>query len=117
MTNETLSLAASPVRFVLAFEDRVLLCCPVCGSRNVHPQSVEVEQGRTRVRVDGDRVATLPTDRHLHRRGSEIALRFWCEGWHAFEYRLDFHKGELWVELRTATRTDADSDREELWRN
>ena len=111
-------LIRHPLRltFCEVCEGFTALCCPVCGNTYVHPAKVVVEQGSTKTVVDHEATSVQPTDRGKHHRGSEITLAFWCEGGHRFEYRMDFHKGQMFCELVACYSgpylTDA-----ELWRN
>jgi hypothetical protein len=55
-------------------------------------------------------------DRPNNRRGSVVALRFWCEEGHGFEYRYTFHKGQLICEL-SSWRLPVGQPPSELWRS
>lgn len=108
----------TPLRFVIHDLDDsdVCLCCPDCGNEHVHPARVAVEQGRTRTEVSRESTVVGPSSRAGVWRGSLIALRFWCEGGHAFEYRYSFLKGQLLCELLT-WKIDVSQQQEELWRD
>ena len=111
-------LTRHPFRLVVCdlSNDLTGLCCPICGNTFVHPAKVVVEQGSTKTVVVHEATSVQPTDRGKHHRGSEITLAFWCEGGHRFEYRMAFHKGQLFCELLACYSGPCLTDAE-LWRN
>ncbi len=106
-----------PTRFVICSDGlHDGLCCPVCAGPYVHAAEVSVEQGQTKTVVTEEVTHVLPSERFRHARGSVITLNFWCEFGHAFQYRLEFHKGHMHLTLMTEP-LDVSRPRSELWRN
>jgi hypothetical protein len=91
----------------------VVMCCPVCGCRNIHPAEVIVSQQRSRTKVMKEFTCVTRSDRHHKQTGVEITLDFWCEAGHAFEYSLDFRKDRIHVGLETET-VDPSEPRDEF---
>ena len=118
MSQPECSARQIPARFVLHTTpgNSAVLCCPVCGFECVHPLAVTVEQGHTRTDVQRQGTTVAPTDRGCYARGSLVELRFACEEGHEFRYRLEFHKGGMFVEL-AAQSCDPRRPFDELWRN
>lgn len=116
--SETSAPRAMPPRFVICRlqQDATCLCCPVCGFGYVHPEQVAVDQGSMRSVVTRESTTVTTSDGPNGRRGSSVALRFWCEQGHGFEYRYEFHKGQLLCELSWWPLPDSQPS-EELWRN
>ena len=83
--------AFSPRPYVADEGFDALLCCPSCGSDNVHPHRVTVNRGGKVLEVTPDGVghAVERTDA----RGAITTLDFFCEGGHGFALRFQFHKG------------------------
>lgn len=111
-------LPKTPLRFVIrdAGEGEACFCCPVCGNDYVHPAQVIVDQGQTRTEVTREQTIVAASNHGMLARGSLVAMQFWCEQGHAFEYRLSFHKGHLNCELAT-WQFAAEQLRDELWRD
>ena len=83
--------AFSPRPCVAAEGFDALLCCPTCGSDDVHPHRVAVNRGGKVLEVTRDGVghAVDRTDAH----GAITTLDFFCEDGHGFALRFQFHKG------------------------
>lgn len=89
-----------------------IVCCPICGSENVHIAKVLVNQDGhvTDVTKDGVREHKVRSNK----RGSVVKILFWCEeGFpnHYFARVFEFHKGETFEEIQVL-----DMDHE-LWRD
>lgn len=116
--SETSIPRVAPLRFVIRDLQgcAACLCCPVCGGDQVHPEQVAVEQSLTRSVVTRELMTVVAGGAPSGRRGSLIALRFWCEQGHAFEYQYAFHKGQLLCEL-TSWPLPSGEPPKELWRD
>lgn len=109
---------ATPLRFVIRDLQRgaACLCCPVCGFDYVHPEQGAVDQGRSRSVVTRESTTVATSDSPSGHRGSVVVLRFWCEQGHGFEYRYEFHKGQMLCELSSWRLPDGEPP-SELWRD
>lgn len=96
------------------------LACPICGDIFVHPVGVECSSpGRANGHIAIDRrgVAIDP-DQPPIGRGVAIRLRFIGECGHAFNYDLQFHKGNTFVTRSMADLPrDVNSWPETIWRD
>ncbi len=117
MSDTSVSRVAPP-RFVIRDlrHGAACLCCPVCGFDYVHPEQVAVDQGCSRSVVARESTTVAAVGGVSGQRGSVIVLRFWCEQGHGFEYRYEFHKGQLLCEL-SSWRLPEGEPPSELWRD
>lgn len=94
--------------------DEPVLACPVCGFHCVHPEKVEVIQNKSRVIVTKDGAQLVPHDEPVWNRGSVTVQWFWCEDGHHFAYEYAFHKGSVYVTLRSEESVGTEPS---LWRD
>jgi hypothetical protein len=114
-----IEVSQPPVRIVLqhAASDGTVgvLCCPVCGCECVHFGPIIIEQGQTKTLIENESTKVGTTDRGHHRRGSRTSQAFICEANHVFWHEYEFHKGTMYLRLKTCDLADVEVD--ELWRD
>ena len=96
--------------------ERLQLLCPVCQSNWVHPAKVSVRQHVTEVEVTGEGVSVREMKPTKHR-GTVTRLGFWCESGHTFTLRLQFHKGQTYLQAEPGEDFNPASGMAELWRD
>lgn len=103
-----------PFRFVVQAQtdDDGRLCCPVCACPDVHPEQVIVQHPDQCTVVTSRRTDVRPVPLRCQR--SQIALRFWCEQGHDFQYELTFRAGHVALGL-TANRRPGPLSPTEPW--
>jgi len=71
------------------------LNCPFCDSQNVHPEKVFINRcGEiTDISHNGTKMKTGPPEG----RGATIEIVFWCEGFHKWIHRIQYHKGNTTI--------------------
>jgi hypothetical protein len=96
--------------------ERLQLLCPVCQSNWVHSAKVSVQQHVSEVDVTGEGVSVCERKPSKHR-GTVTRLGFWCESGHTFTLRLQFHKGQTYLQAEIGEDFPPASGMPELWRD
>jgi hypothetical protein len=107
-------LPAESIRRLAAFMGERInetVLCPRCGFECVHPTGVVVNAGGQVTCITSDGTSMLAAS--ASGRGVRIALEFWCENQHGFEWVLQFHKGITSMDIKPSDQSDCRT----IWRD